>query len=209
VGIVGDVKQYGLGERTPAQVYESYLQHPYFSGFSIVVRTSAINASSIVPQLRAIVRSLDPELPLARVRTLDDLVSASIGPQRFSTALIALFSGAAPLAAIGVYGVMSHAVGLRTQEFAIRIAHGANRGDILSLVLKGAAGMAGAGVIIGLSSAWLLRQLIEKLLFGIAADDLMTYIGVGVILSLVAVTASAVPALRATRIDPLSALRGE
>ena len=210
VGIVGDVKQYGLGERDSAQVYESYSQHPYFSGFSIVVRTGVEDPASVLPDLRSVVRTLDAEVPLARVRTLDDIVSSSIRPQRFSTALIVLFSGAALLlAAIGVYGVMAYTVGSRTQEFAIRIAHGASRVDILKLVLGGAASMAGFGVAAGLVAAWFLRQVIEKLLYGVSPGDSTTYVTVAVILTGVAMAASALPALRATRVDPMVALRGE
>jgi putative ABC transport system permease protein len=208
IGVVGDVKQYGLGERTPAQVYESYLQHPYFNTLSMVVRTTADDPNAIVPELRGVVRSLDRELPLSRVRRLDDVVSATIRPQRFSAVLIAMFSGAALLlAAIGVYGVVSYTVRLRTQEFAIRIAHGASRSDILRLVLRGAISMAAAGVAAGLVAAWLLRQLVAKLLFGIAADDLATYGAVAVLLALLTVAASIIPALRATRVNPLVALR--
>jgi putative ABC transport system permease protein len=208
VGIVGDVKQYGLSERTPAQAYESYLQHPYFSSFSIVVRSTGDDPTSVVPALRSIVRSLDRQLPLSRVRTLDDIVSASIRPQRFSVTLIGLFSAAAlVLAAVGVYGVMSYTVRLRTQEFAIRIAHGATRTDILSLVLRGAVVIAALGVVTGIGGAWLLRQLIERLLFGVASDDGATYAMVALLLSIVALIASVIPALRATRVDPLVALR--
>jgi predicted permease len=208
VGVVGDVKQYGLGERTSSQVYESYLQHAYFSSLWLVVRTTADDPGAIVPEVRNIVRAMDRELPVSRVRHLDDIVSATIRPQRFSAVLIALFSGAALLlASIGVYGVVSYTVRLRTQEFAIRIAHGATRSDILGLVLRGAVSMAIAGVAIGILGAWLLRQLIEKLLFGVAADDVATYAVVALTLASLAVGASVVPALRATRVNPLVALR--
>ena len=144
------------------------------------------------------------------MRTLDDIVSSSIRPQRFSATLIVVFSAAALLlAAIGVYGVMAYTVGSRTQEFAIRIAHGAGRGDILKLVLGGAASMAGLGVAAGLVAAWFLRQIIEKLLYGVSAEDWTTYVTVAVILTAVALAASALPALRATRVDPMVALRGD
>ena len=210
IGVVGDVKQYGLGERSSAQVYEPYPQHPYFAGYSIVIRTSIEDPTSIVGDVRSVVRSLDAEVPLARVRTLDDIVSSSIRPQRFSATLIVLFSVAALLlAAIGVYGVMAYTVGSRTQEFAIRIAHGASRADILKLVLGGAASMAGLGVVGGLVAAWFLRRVIENLLFGVSPADSATYVTVAAVLTAVALAASAIPALRATRVDPMVALRGE
>ncbi|HSC26905.1 MAG TPA: ABC transporter permease [Vicinamibacterales bacterium] len=209
VGVVGDVKQYGLAERTSAQVYEPYLQHPYFSGYSIVVRTASDDPASVVPDLRGIVRSLDPDLPLSRTRALEEIVGASIGPQRFSAALIALFGSAALLlAAVGVYGVMAYTVGLRTQEFAIRVVHGASRTDILRLVLSGAASLSVVGVASGLAAAWILRQTLGNLLFGVAADDVPTYAGVAALLTIVALAAGAVPAMRAMRVEPMAVLRG-
>ncbi len=210
VGVVADVKQDGLGESTSPQVYEPYLQHPYLAGLHVVVKSAAADPASVVPEVRAAVRTLDPEVPLSRVRFMDDVVSGSIRPQRFSTVLIALFSSAALLlAAIGVYGVMSYTVGLRTREFAIRVAHGAGRSDILRLVLAGAATMAGLGVVVGLVVSYLLRRTIENMLYGVSPHDIPTYVSVGVLLALVAMIASAVPAARATRVDPMTALRAE
>jgi putative ABC transport system permease protein len=210
VGIVGNVQQYGLNERPTAQVYEPYQQHPYFSGFTVVVRTTATDATAVVPPLRGIVRSLDARVPLWRVRTLDDIVEASIRSQRFSATLIAMFSAAALLlAAIGVYGVVSYTVGLRAQEFAIRVAHGAGRSHILGMVLRSALSMAVIGVLGGLVLAYLLRGVLERLLFGIAPDDGMTYVTVALMLTAVSVLASVIPALRATHVDPVSALRGQ
>lgn len=210
VGIVGNVKQTGLDEKPRAQVYESYLQHPYFSAFSLVVRTRSNEPTSVVPQLRGILRSMDPELPLARVRTLEELVAGTVRAQRFSTTLIGAFGASALLlAAVGLYGVIAYTVGLRRQEFAIRIAHGARRADILRLVLRGAAGMSLAGIAIGSIGAWQLRGALETMLFNVSGADAATYVVVAVVLGGTALTASAVPALRATRVDPLEALRGE
>src|SRR5262249_27921999 len=148
----------------------------------------------------------DAELPLGRVRALDDIVNGSIRSQRFSATLIALFSAAALLlAAIGVYAVIAHSVGLRSQEFAIRVAHGADRSDILSLVLRGAVWMSLAGVGCGIVAAWLMRGVLDRLLFGIAPNDPATYAAVAATLTAVALLASAIPALRATRVSPLQA----
>jgi ABC-type antimicrobial peptide transport system permease subunit len=210
VGVAGNVKQYGLDDADVPQVYESYLQHPYFAGFSLVVRTKTGDPTLVVTPVRAILRSLDPAVPLARVRTLEAMVGATVRPQRFSTALIGVFSAAALLlAAIGVYSVMAHASALRAQEFAIRIAHGANRSDILRLVLRDALAMSAAGIAVGVIAAWFLGRLIESLLFGVTAGDPFTFAGVLALLTVVAVCASAVPAFRATRVDPLVALRAE
>jgi putative ABC transport system permease protein len=210
IGVVADVKQDGLGAATSPQVYEPYLQHPYLAGLHVLIKTTAADPTSIVPEVRAIVRAIDPEVPLSRVRLMDDVVSGSIRPQRFSTVLIALFSTAAlVLAAIGVYGVMSYTVGLRTREFAIRVAHGASRSDILRLVLTGAAAMAGLGVAVGLVASYMLRRTVENMLYNVSPHDAPTYLAVGALLALVALIASAVPALRATRVDPMTALRAE
>jgi predicted permease len=210
VGVVGNVKQTGLDEKPRAQVYESYLQHPYFSAFSIVVRSAGGEPTAVVPPIRQILRALDSELPLARVRTLEELVETTVRPQRFSTTLIGAFGAAALLlAAVGVYGVIAYTVGLRRQEFAIRVAHGARPADIARLVLGNAAGMALAGIAIGAAAAWLLRGLLQALLFEVSAADAGTYAGMAAVLATVALAASAIPALRATRVDPITALRGE
>ena len=210
VGVVGDVKSIGLAEHASPQVYESYLQHPYLNTFSIVARTTSDRPTAIVPGLRTVLRSMDARLPLGEVRTLEDIVAATVRPQRFSTTLIGVFGVAALLlAAVGVYSVMASTVGLRRQEFAIRVAHGARRADILTLVLRSAAGMSLAGIAAGGILAWLLRRLMEGLLFGVTAEDRATYLAVTGLLALVAFVASAVPALRAAKSDPIVALKGE
>jgi len=210
VGVVGNVKQDGLDERPRAQVYESYLQHPYFAAFSVIVRTHADDPTAVVPEVRSVLRRLDPELPLGRVRALEQVVAATVRGQRFSTTLIATFGAAALLlAAVGVYGVTAYTVGLRRQEFAIRVVHGAQRRDILRLVLHGSAATALAGIGIGVAAAWLLRGLVEGLLFNVSGADASTYIAVACVLGGAAMIASAIPALRATRVDPAEALRGE
>jgi putative ABC transport system permease protein len=208
VGVVGNTKHDGLGDRTRAQVYEPYLQHPYFSAFNLVVRATTSDPTAVVPQIRSVLRELDPELPLARVRTLEEIVDTTVRQQRFSTTLIGTFGGAALLlSAVGLYGVIAYTVGLRRQEFAIRIAHGAGRRDILRLVLQGAAVMASAGIVLGLGAAWLLRGVLASLLFNISPSDPMTYLSVAAVLMLTTILASAVPAIRATRVDPIEALR--
>ena len=210
VGVVGNVKQRGLAEPDAAQVYESYVQHPGFAAFSLVVRTRDDDPAAATPELRGILRAMDPNLPLARVQTLQSVVDATVRPERFSTTLIGLFSAAALLlAAVGIYSVMAYTVGLRTQEFAVRIAHGARRSDILRLVLRGALAMSAGGIAGGLVAAWLMRRFVDTLLFGVTGGDTATYAGVAGVLTAAALIASAIPALRATRVDPLTALRAE
>jgi putative ABC transport system permease protein len=165
---------------------------------------------AVVSPIREILRGMDRELPLARVRTLDELVASTVRPQRFSATLISVFGAAALLlAAVGVYGVIAYTVGLRRQEFAVRAAHGARPFDIARLVLGGAIGMAAAGIAIGAVGAWLLRGLIRTVLFDVSAAHAGTYVAMGGVLALVTMAASLVPALRATRVDPVEALRGE
>jgi putative ABC transport system permease protein len=208
VGIVGDVKQYGLDERTTAQVYQPYQQHPYFSSLTLVAKGRTADTAAIVPEIRAALRALDPVVPLARVRTLESIVSDSIGSERFAAVLIGLFGGAALLlAAIGLYGVLAYMVGQRTQEFAIRTAHGASRRDLLRLVLSDGLRLSLIGTIVGLAGAVAGRRIVAGLLFGIDAGDPLTYvIGAGTLIA-VALLAIAIPALRATRIDPVIALK--
>ena len=210
VGVAADVKQYGLGEPTSMQVYESHLQHPYFAGFTLVVRTRGTDPTAVVPAVRQVVRALDPELPLSRVRTLESIVDASVRPQRFSTILIALFSGAALLlAAIGLYGVLAYTVGQRRQEIAVRIAHGAETRDIVRLIVSDGLAMSAIGIAIGLAGAFALRQVMAGLLFGVSPSDPATYALVAALLAAVTLAATALPALRAARVNPLSALRGD
>ena len=210
VGVAGNIKQTSLDEAPRAQVYEPYLQHPYFSTFSLVVRTKSSDPAAVAPDLRGILRTMDPELPLARVRTLEQMVAGTIRGQRFSTTLIGLFGAAALLlAAVGVYGVIAYTVGLRRQEFAIRIAHGARPRDIARLVLRGAAGMASAGIAIGGLGAWLLGGTFQAMLFNVSPADAWTYAGVAAVLGSAALAATAVPAMRAMRVDPIEALRCE
>jgi putative ABC transport system permease protein len=210
VGVAGNIKQTSLDEAPRAQVYEPYLQHPYFAAFSLVVRTKSSDPTAVAPDLRGILRTMDPELPLARVRTLEQMVAGTIRGQRFSTTLIGLFGAAALLlAAVGVYGVIAYTVGLRRQEFAIRIAHGARPRDIARLVLRGAAGMAALGIAIGGLGAWLLGGTFQAMLFNVSPADGWTYAGVAAVLGSAALAATAIPAIRAMRVDPIEALRCE
>jgi len=208
VGIVGDVKQYGLDSKTTAQVYQPYRQHAYFTGYTLVIKGRSADSAAVVQGLRAAVRGLDSGVPAARVRTLESIVSDSIGSERFATVLIGLFGAAALLlAAIGLYGMLAYTVGQRSQEFAIRVAHGADRMAVLRLVLGEGVRMALVGIGIGLAGAVLGRRFMAGLLFGIDAGDPMTYVAVAASLLAVALVATAIPALRATKVDPIIALR--
>ena len=152
-------------------------------------------------------QSIDRDQPIANVHTMDDLMGTAVGQRRLSTLMLALFAGIALLlAAIGIYGVMSFDVTRRTQEMGLRMALGAARGSVLSLVVRQGMVLAGAGLAIGFALAFASSRLIESQLFGISSNDPTTWAGVIAVLGLVALLATLLPALRATRVDPMEAL---
>ena len=208
VGIVGDVKDHGLAEENPPEIYLPYPQRTV-QAMDVVLRTS-VPPRSLLPAAEAVVRDLDPELPVARVATLDEVVARSISEPRFYMVLLGSFAGLALfLAALGLFGVMSYAVVQRSREIGIRVALGAHPHDVLGMVLRHAMTLALAGVVGGLLGALALSRLLGRLLFELSPTDPGTLAGVALLLSLVALAASYLPARRATRVDPLIALRSE
>jgi putative ABC transport system permease protein len=208
IGVVGDIKQYGLDAATTLQVYEPARQHRYFSAFTIVVRSSA-QPEALTGSVRRVLHDLDPALPVATARTLSSYVESSTGPQRFTTMLLGGFAGVALLlAAIGVYGLVSFAVAQRTQEIGIRMALGARRSAVLGLVLRQGLGLTGIGVVLGaLGTVW-TTALLQAQLFEASARDSVTAIGLAPVALLVAAAlACYVPARRALRVPPSTALR--
>ena len=206
VGVVGHVKNYGVDEDSRVEVYFPFEQSPG-PGVTLVLR-GAGDPAALTGSLRAAVRSVDPELPLYAVRTLPELVSDRTAQRRLAVLLITVFATVAlVLAAVGIYGVMSYAVAQRTQEIGIRMALGAERDEILRMVLRHGTLMAVSGVGLGLVAAFALARLITSLLFQTSAADPPTFSVVPVVLIAVAVLACYLPARRATRVDPLVALR--
>ncbi len=207
-GVVGVVKQYGLDTDTRMVVYYPRSQHPGGSMFFVARTTgdpSAI-ADAIVQQVRAI----DPDVPVYDIATMQQRVHESVARQRFAMTMLGVFAGFAMiLAAVGVYGVMSFLVTQGTSEIAIRMALGAQRKSILSLVFQQGMGMALIGIALGLLGAFSLTRLMGALLFGISATDPLTFVGVVVLLTLVALSACYFPARRAMSMDPMAALREE
>jgi putative ABC transport system permease protein len=206
VGVVGHVKNYGVDEDSRVEVYLPYYQSPV-SSVTLVVRAAG-DPAGLGGVLREVVRAADPDLPLYAVRTLPEIVSDRTAQRRLASTLIAVFAAVAlALAAVGIYGVMSYAVAQRTQEIGIRMALGAERREILRMVLRHGTLLAVTGVALGLVAALALARLITSLLFQTSAADPPTFSVVPVVLIAVAVLACWVPARRATRVDPLVALR--
>jgi len=211
IGIVEDVKNHGLAEATGTEVYYSLGQTYARSdrNFYIAVRSSS-SPSTVINALRREVRALDPTLPLARIRTMDEVMSAAQSRPRFLTLLLTLFASVAlVLAAVGIYGVISYSVAQRTKEFGVRMALGAQRGDVLNIVLRRGMLLTLAGIVIGAGGAFALTRFLSTLLFGIAPTDPITFIVVSLLLGLVAFLACYIPARRATKVDPMVALRYE
>jgi putative ABC transport system permease protein len=208
VGIVGDVRQYGLDEKVPAETYEPAAQHP-FSGMSVVIR-SATDLSRLGPIVRQTVLAVDKDQPVGSIRTLEEVVTNSFARQRFLLMLLSAFGVLALLlAAVGTYGVMSYMVTQRTQEVGIRMALGAQPKDVLRLVVGKGIRLGIAGVLLGLLGALAATRVLSSSLFAVSATDPVTFATVALLLAGVALLASYLPARRATRVDPLVALRYE
>ena len=208
IGIVRDVKLAGLEAPSEPAYYIPASQAP-LEDMTILVRTTT-DPLSLVGALRQAVWSIDPNQPISNVSTLEKVVDESIAQRRLNMLLMGLFGGLAMLlSAVGIYGLLSHAVTQRTQEMGIRMALGAQVSDVLRLVLKQGMMLALAGEAIGLVGALVLTRLIRGLLFGVTPNDAMTFVVVAAVLGVVALVACWVPARRATRVDPLKALRYE
>jgi putative ABC transport system permease protein len=209
VGVVAHVKNYGVDEDSRVEIYLPYLQASAGAGVTAILRTAG-DPGSLTTALRQAIRELDPEIPVYQARPLPEIAADRNAPRRLAAFLIAVFAAIAlVLAAVGIYGVMSYAVAQRTQEIGLRMALGARREDILGMVLRSGTIMAVCGVGIGLVSALVLARLITSLLFQTSATDPPTFSVVPMLLVAVALLACYIPARRATKVDPLVALRYE
>ena len=212
VGVVGNVKQAGLDAPAIAQVYVPLAQDDTLGlllrTVNLVVRSTR-DAASLMVDVRAVLQGLDPALP-AKLQTLEDMVGASVQPQRFSLTVMVLFAGLAlTLAALGIYGVLANVVAQQTQEIGVRVALGAARGDVMWMVLRRALTLMGIGLLIGTAGALAATQTMAGLLFEVQPTDAASFLGATAGLAAVALVASLAPAWRATRVDPLVALRAE
>ena len=209
VGVVGDVHQYGPATPPSPEMFMPYQQHPLPSAtLTVVVRTSA-EPGALSEVLRKKVRDRSPEVPL-KFTTMEASLAENVARPRFRTLLFLVFAGLAVcLAMAGVYGVMAYVVGQRLNEIGLRMALGATPGDVLGLVMKQGLALAAAGVVLGLVGAMAASRLLTSFLFEVKAGDPLTYMGVAVLLAVVAIAASYLPARRATKVDPLTSLRQE
>lgn len=206
VGVARDVKQYTL-DQTPREMM--FIPSIEVGSASLIIRTTN-DPSSLAAAVRDEVRAIDKDQPVSNVSTMDQLLSNSVAEPRFRTLLLMIFACVALLlASIGIYGVMSYSVTQRTHEIGIRMALGAGRKDVLKLMVGQAATVTLAGVVTGILSALGLTRLMESLLFGIEASDPMTFVIVSVLLTAIGLLASYIPARRATKVDPMTALRYE
>jgi putative ABC transport system permease protein len=207
VGVVGAVRHARLDVDTRKSVYLPHLQIPV-SGLSVVVQ--AKNPLNLVGALRGQIREMDPDLPLVDLLMMEEVVSQSVWQNRLYAILFSVFAGIAMLlAAVGIYGVMSYSVTQRTQEIGIRMALGAQVKDVLRLIVRGGLALSMIGVAIGLAGAFALTRLMRSLLFGVTPTDAVTFLAVSLMLLFVALLACYIPARRASKVDPLVALRYE
>ena len=208
VGVAGHVKKYGLDGRVKEQYYMPSTQMPR-RGMTLVLRT-ATDPSSMVPAVRGAVRDLDSGLPVFRVETMEQVVDATLVTRRFSMLLLGIFASVAlVLAAVGLYGVISYSVAQRTREIGIRMALGARAGDVVRMVVRHGMTLTAIGLAIGVLAALGLTRFLSSLLFAVPPNDVPTFLAIAAILAGVAWVAAFLPARRASRIDPMRALREE
>ena len=210
IGIVGDTKHLGLDTETEAMAYWPQPELVY-SGMTMVIRTRG-DAASVAPGAREVIRNIDPEQPIGELSPMETLLarSTSVARTRFNATLLSIFSLVAlVMAAVGIYGVMSYSVQQRTHEIGLRMALGAQRGDVLRLIVKQGVFLGLVGVTVGLIASFWLTGLMVSLLFEVPATDLKTFASVAGGLFLITLIACYVPARRATKVDPLEALRYE
>jgi len=205
VGVIGDMRHFGLDVEPKPEMYVPFAQEPYFT--TIYVIRSDQDLGGLLPAIRRELRGIDPALPLANVRTFENVIADSIAPRRLSVVLLGVFAGIAVLlASVGIYGVMSFLVVQRTHEIGVRMALGAQRSDVLKMVLSRSLKLISVGTIIGLIVALMSTHTLRALLYSVSAFDATTFVLVTILLGAVALAASYLPAMRATRADPMVVL---
>jgi putative ABC transport system permease protein len=209
VGVVADVKSNGLEARAELVEYRSLLQNANASGGALMVRTTG-DPLNLVPAVREQVRAINPNIPVLDVMTMEQRLANSLAPRRFQMLLFGLFAAVALfISVVGIYGVISYAVSQRTHEIGIRMALGAQASDVLRMVIWRGMSLVLIGVALGLAAAFALTRVMKNLLFEVSATDPATFSLIALLLVGVALIASYIPARRATKVDPLQALRHE
>src|SRR6266699_1842618 len=208
VGVVGDLRHFGLDIDPKPEMYVPFPQDPYFT--TIYVVRSNQDAVSLLPAIRREIQAIDPAVPLANLRTFENVIADSVAPRRRSVVWLGVCAGVAVLlASVGIYGVMSFLVVQRTQEIGVRMALGAQRSDVLKLILGRSLKLISAGAAIGLVVALMSTSMLQALLYNVSAFDTPTFVLVTILLAAVALAASYLPAMRATKADPMAALHAE
>jgi putative ABC transport system permease protein len=208
IGVVADVRDETLDQAPTPTVYYPHA-HLAYNRMVIVVR-SAGNALALTTAIRSVIRGLDPAQPIADVQPMTEVIANTYSRQRFSTLLLAGFSAASLLlAAVGIYGILTYSVSERTRELSVRIAVGATPGRVISLIMRSSAAPVFAGLIAGMAGAFALTSLLQSLLFNVSPRDPLTFAVIPVILAIVALLSAYLPARRASRLDPMAALRAE
>jgi putative ABC transport system permease protein len=208
IGVVGDAKHFWLEEEQRPQVYGAFSQGPGI--FATAVLRTTVEPLSLSEQVRQAIWKIDPDQPMWKIRTVDFLVERTTADRKFLMALMGIFAALALiLTIVGLYGVISYLVNQRTQEIGIRMALGAQLADIMRMVLRQGMVLVLTGVALGLGAAWILTRLMARLLFQVSATDPLTFAGISLLLITVALLACYIPARRATKVDPLVALRYE
>jgi putative ABC transport system permease protein len=206
VGVVGDTKTGSLTGDGGAQIYVPHAQDSQWNFMGLVIRTAG-DPAGFAATLRREVQALDKDQPIYNVRTLDDVVANSLGTRRVSMQLFAVFACAALLlAALGIYGVMAYSVTQRTREIGLRMALGAQKSDVLGLVIRQGMILTVIGVVVGVAGAFALTRVIGNLLYGVTATDPATFVAIPLLLLFVALVACYLPARRAAKLDPTIAL---
>ncbi|MGA7925628.1 MAG: ABC transporter permease [Candidatus Sulfotelmatobacter sp.] len=206
IGVAADIKNHGLDQDTQAQLYLPFAQLPW-GDMNLLVRT-AVAPQSITSAVRVQIATVDPDQPITKIQTVEEIMDSSRSQPRFTMLLLGVFSATAlALAVIGIYGVLSYSVAQRRQEFGIRLALGAEQADVLRLVVRHGLMLAIAGIAIGLMAALLLTRLMSSMLYKVGTIDLTTFLLTPLVFLCIALFASYLPARRATKVDPIEALR--
>ena len=212
VGVVGSVRQAGLDQDPLAEIYFPYAAPDVMSllGDAVLVVQTRVPPESVTGEVRAAVASVDPSLPLYNVLTMGQVIDESLASRRLNLWLLTIFAGIAlVLSSAGLYGVISYLVAQRTREIGMRIALGAQTGDVIGLVMRQGAGLTGAGIALGLLGAFAFTRMLGSLLYGVSTRDPLTYAVLAAVLATIALLATWLPARRASRVDPILAIRAE